>query len=219
MLVRSLFAGALLALLGVAAAQTAPAPSGPVTYKIDASKGFLYVQVFKDPETLGAGLSHDHVIRATGYTGSVSWDPTNAASCAVELVVPVKQLQVDADDMRKKVGYDTMLDASQREDVTENMLSETQLDAAKYPTISFKATKCEGSGSAVKVTGNFTMHGVTKTITVPMNIAADGAKITAKGSFKVLQSDFGFQPYSALLGQLKNKNEIAFTIDVVGNKG
>lgn len=222
MLLRTLVASALLSLFGVAFAQEAPAPapapaaSGPVAYKLDPSKGFIYVQVFKDPDTLASGLSHDHVIRALGWTGSVSWDPANPATCQVDINVPVKQLQADAPDMRQKVGYGNTLEEGQREDVTENMLAEGQLNAAKFANITFKATRCEGSGNAVKVTGNFTMRGVTRSVTVPMTITADGQKLTAKGSFKTNHTDFGFQPYTALLGQLKNKNEMSFTIDVVG---
>ena len=161
MLHRSLAVGALLGLLGVAFAQTPPlAPAaGPVTYKLDATKGFLYVQVFKDPTTMAAGLSHDHVVRSRSRTGTATWDPANPAACAVDITVPVKQLEVDAPEMRKKVGYDTTLDDSQRAEVGEHIFSDTQLDAAKFPNISFKATKCEGTGSNAKVTGNFTLHG------------------------------------------------------------
>ena len=213
----------LLALVsGTSFAQTpAPAPAAapaaaPVKYKLDANKGFVYVQVFKDQSTLAASLSHDHVIRAKGWSGAVTWDPSNVGACQVEVNVPVGQLEVDAPEMRKKVGYDTVLDDSDRGTVREHMLAEDQLNSAKYPNISFKSTKCEGTGSAIKVTGNFTLHGVSKQVTVPMTLSGDGKAFTAKGSFKVKQSDFGYKPFEALLGQLKNSDEISFTIDVVG---
>ena len=212
----------LLALVSsVSLAQTPPrpapvAPPPPVAYKLDASKGLLYVQVSKDPDTLASSLSHDHGVRATGWTGTATWDPTNAAACKVDISVPVASLETDADDLRKKVGYDTVLDESQRAEVKEHFLAADQLNAAANPNITFKSTKCEGSGSAVKVTGNLTIRGVAKSVTVPMNITADGKAFSAKGSFTVNHTDFGFQPFSALLGQLKNKNEMRFTIDVKG---
>jgi len=217
---RSLLIVAFLGLGGAALAQdpattTAPAAPAPVIYKLDPSKGFLYIQVFKDPSTLAAGLSHDHIIRSTGFTGAVTWDATNPGTCKVDINVPVSQLQVDAPEMRKKVGYDTVLDDSQRSDVTKNMLSDEQLDGAKYPNITFKATKCEGTGDTFKVTGSLTLHGVSKSVTVPMKISA-GDTFTAKGSLHILATDYGFQPYSALLGQLKNQNDMTLTIDVVG---
>ena len=216
----SLF-GLLALVSSVSLAQTPPppapvAPPPPVAYKLDASKGLLYVQVYKDPDTLASSLSHDHVVRATGWTGTATWDPTNTAACKVDISVPVASLETDADDLRKKVGYDTVLDESQRAEVKEHFLAADQLNAAANPNITFKSTKCEGSGSAVKVTGNLTIRGVAKSVTVPMNITADGKAFSAKGSFTVNHTDFGFQPFSALLGQLKNKNEMRFTIDVKG---
>ena len=213
---------ALLALVGgVSYAQTpAPAPvapaAGPVRYKLDPNKGFVYVQVFKDPTTLAAGLSHDHVIRAKAWTGAVTWDPANVGACQIEVNVPVSSLEVDAPEMRKKVGYDTQPDEGDRADIKEHMFAPDQLDAAKYPTISFKSTKCEGTGGSIKVMGNFTLRGVSKPVTVPMTLSADGAKFTAKGTLKLKGSDFGMKPFEALLGQLKNADELSFTIDVVG---
>lgn len=214
----------LLALVGsvsfaqVPATTTPPAAvaPAPVKYKLDPNKGFVYVQVFKDKSTLAEGLSHDHVIRAKAWTGSVTWDPANVGACQIEVSVPVSSLEVDAPDMRKKVGYDTVLDDDDRATVREHMMDAGQLNAGQYPTIAFKSTKCEGTGSAIKVSGNFTLHGVTKAVTVPMTISADGKAFTAKGNLKVKQSDFGIKPFEALLGQLKNSDEISFTIDAVG---
>jgi polyisoprenoid-binding protein YceI len=37
-------------------------------------------------------------------------------------------------------------------------------DAAKFPTITFKSTKVEKAGDGLKVTGDLTMHGVTKPV-------------------------------------------------------
>lgn len=196
----------------------APAAT-PVKYRLDPNKGFVYVQVFKDKSTLAADLSHDHVIRAKAWTGSVVWDPTNVGACQVEVSVPVSSLEVDAPEMRKKVGYDTVLDDDDRATVREHMLDAGQLNASAYPNITFKSTKCEGTGNAIKVTGNFTLHGTSKTVTVPMTLSADGSAFTAKGTFKLKGSDYGMKPFEALLGQLKNSDEMSFTIDVVGAKG
>jgi len=41
-------------------------------------------------------------------------------------------------------------------------------DAKQFPTITFKSTSVEGSGDEYKVTGDLTLHGVTKSITVPI---------------------------------------------------
>jgi polyisoprenoid-binding protein YceI len=52
----------------------------------------------------------------------------------------------------------------------EDLRSEAFFDAAKYPTITFKSTKVEKAGKdKLKVTGDLTMHGVTKPVVLHMN--------------------------------------------------
>jgi len=80
-------------------------------------------------------------------------------------------------------------------------------DVAKYPTITFKSTKVEKSGDGFKVTGDLTMHGVTKPVT--LNVETDGKphktpmgstifNASAKGSLK--RSDFGLSWNAAIEG-------------------
>ncbi|MDP2313897.1 MAG: YceI family protein [Pseudomonadota bacterium] len=196
-------------------------PAAPVptvaTYTLEPGKSALYVQVYKDAGTVAANLSHDHVIAATGWNGTVRWDPSDVAACKVDIVVPVAGLRPDEEAMRKRVGYDQMLDADQREEVKGNMLGSGQLNAKSFADIKFTSTKCEAAGDKVKVTGNLTVHGVAKPVTSTMKISADGAALSASGTFSAKATDFGFEPYSALLGALKNKNEMKFTVDVKGS--
>lgn len=49
-------------------------------------------------------------------------------------------------------------------------------DAATYPTITFRSTKVAAAGSGYKVTGNLTLHGVTKEVT--LNVDAVSPEIT-----------------------------------------
>jgi len=71
-------------------------------------------------------------------------------------------------------------------------------DAAKFPTITFKSTKVEKAGDGLKVTGDLTMHGVTrpvvldvtgltKEMTDPYGLTRRGVSATAKLNRK----DFG----------------------------
>lgn len=178
--------------------------------------GTLYIQVYKNPDTLGAAIAHDHVIRAAGWKGSVTWDEANLAACKVNITVPVNSLSVDEKDLRQRLGYETFPSDSERADIKAAMLGEDQLDAAKYPSISFAATKCEDTGDKVNVTGNMTIHGVTKPVTVPMTVKADAVNFSAKGSVKIKATQFGMQPYSALMGAVKNQDQMILVIDVLG---
>jgi polyisoprenoid-binding protein YceI len=170
------------------------------------------VQVFKDPDTVASNLSHDHVIVATGWSGTVHWDPSDPAACRIDIKVPVSGLVNDEEAMRKRVGYDTVLDAGQRGEVKDNMLAAGQLDAKSFPSITFTSTRCEPAGDKVKIAGNLSIHGVAKAIAPLFSLSADGHELSASGGFSAKATDFGFQPYSALLGALKNKNEMRFTV-------
>jgi polyisoprenoid-binding protein YceI len=57
----------------------------------------------------------------------------------------------------------------------------------KYPTSTFKITKVEGAN----ITGDLTMHGVTKSLTFPAKLAMVGGKATATASIPVDRTDFG----------------------------
>ena len=74
-------------------------------------------------------------------------------------------------------------------------------DVAKYPTITFKSTKVEKAGDGkLKVTGDLTMHGVTKPVVLdvegPTSAIKDPGGHTRRGlsaSTTINRKDFGLQ--------------------------
>lgn len=191
--------------IAAAALATLSLPAAAADYNLG---GTLYIQVFKDPETLGAGLSHDHVMVAKGWSGTASYDAADPGSCNISITVPVSSLDVDPDYMRKAVGYDTMLTADQRDDVRKNMLASSQLDAGSHPNITFQSTSCTASS----ITGNLTIRGKSQPVTMNAQLSEDGSSFSAKGQVTIRATQFGFQPYSALFGQLKNRDDMKLTV-------
>jgi hypothetical protein len=49
-----------------------------------------------------------------------------------------------------------------------------------------------------------------------MIVTPTPALFTAGGVFKARATDFGFKPYSNLMGALTNHDEMKFVVDVVG---
>lgn len=104
----------------------------------------------------------------------------------------------------------------------EHLRSPDFFDAAKFPTITFKSTKAEKSASGWKVTGDLTMHGVTKPVVLnvegptpeikdPWSNTRAGAQATAK----IDRQDFGISWNKALdAGGVTVGNEVSITIDV-----
>jgi polyisoprenoid-binding protein YceI len=75
------------------------------------------------------------------------------------------------------------------------------LDVAKFPTITFKSTSVAKTGDGLTVTGDLTLHGVTKSVTLnvtdisaPQTMGPAGKQKTARGltaSATINRHDFG----------------------------
>ena len=78
------------------------------------------------------------------------------------------------------------------------------LESSRYPTATFKLTSPitlpaeAGSGQTIHVTatGALTIHGVTKTVTIPIDARLTGSKIELVGSITFPFSQFGMTPPS-----------------------
>ncbi len=70
-------------------------------------------------------------------------------------------------------------------------------DAAKYPTITFQTKRVEKKGDETVLTGDYTMHGVTKEISLPVKVSGPvkdpwgGTRIGLEGKSKLNRKDFG----------------------------
>ena len=66
-------------------------------------------------------------------------------------------------------------------------------DVARFPKATFVSTAIAagGSGAPYTVSGNLTIHGVTKPISFPAQISVAGNTVTAAATFNVNRRDFG----------------------------
>ena len=216
-----LFALSALAAEPLAAGPLAAGPlaGGPVTYTVDPAQGLVYVVVRKDPDTVLAGLSHDHVIRAGALSGTVTWDPGDPATCVVRLELPVTALDVDPQWLRDQVGFPQRLNDGDRQTIRRHMLDPGQLHASAHPTISFASTRCAAAGGATVVEGSLEVRGQAAPIRASMTVETDGQRLTARGGFETTHAAFGMQPYQAALGALKNQAGLRFEVQVVATAG
>ncbi|MCH8275216.1 MAG: YceI family protein [Armatimonadetes bacterium] len=118
---------------------------------------------FKDPKGVNAmTFLIDSTLEpihgtATGISGKVFFDPERPEAAHGKIVVATSSL---------KVTHATM---------TGHLHGQRWLDAERHPTIEFEIKKVkpkpsEGDSSAIAadVTGDFSMHGVTKELTIPV---------------------------------------------------
>jgi polyisoprenoid-binding protein YceI len=206
-----------LALLLVLAWTDARAGAPPIEYTLLPQASLLYVQVFKDRSAFLSRLAHDHVVRASQWSGTVRVDPGDVSRCEVDIDVAVAGLLVDEPEMRTLVGYDKPLDASTRAKIDQHMRDNRQLDAAVFPGMHFTSLGCVASATGTAlVRGVLELHGWRQTVEVPMRFHVVGSRLQAAGTFSIRQQDFGITPYRALRGALRNAPELRFAVRVVG---
>jgi len=105
----------------------------------------------------------------------------------------------------------------------QHLKSPDFLDVAKYPTIAFKSKKIEKvSDTNFKVTGDLTLHGVTKEVVLEVEGSTKASKdpsgnlrIGGVATTKINRQDFGVQWNKALeTGGVVVGDEVTITIDV-----
>ncbi len=126
----------------------------------------------------------------SGADGELTLDPKTASASALKVSVPVKSVMTTS----------TKLD--------EELRSADWLDAGQFPDMTFVSTKVTPAGKGkAKVTGDLTIHGVTKPATLEVSFVGAGVNpldkkytvgFEAKGDVK--RSDFGVKKYVPLIG-------------------
>jgi len=195
-----------------------PEPRPPTTYRLDPADSFLAVVVTPDGSTIGSGLGHDHVLVASSFRGEVVWTPDDPSACAIGMSFPVTALTVDPAGARGRAGLDPSDTVAPKKlgQIRDNALSARQLDAERFGRVHYRADTCVARDDGrYDVTGTLTIHGVARTLTVPMAISDRGG-FHATGSFTARATDFGFEPFRALAGALRNDDRMRFVVDVRG---
>lgn len=128
-------------------------------------------------------------------------------------------------DMAKKTGsVDIVIDANSLTTpvpkLDEHLKNEDFFDVEKYPTITFKSNQLTFEGDTLKsVTGDLTMHGVTKPVTLAVThfVCKDHPMLKkphcgADAEATIQRSDWGISTYSPAVGEdVKLKIQIEAT--------
>ncbi len=90
------------------------------------------------------------------------------------------------------IGIDTTSTYSDDEKLTKHLMSEEFFDTKKFPSARFVSTdiKQGGAGGTHTVTGNLTLHGKTKSISIVATIKQQGNTVSVKSEFSINRKDF-----------------------------
>ena len=90
-----------------------------------------------------------------------------------------------------KVVIDMSSTWSDDEKLTGHLKSADFFNVEKHPESTFDVTSIKKEGDGYQISGNFTLHGVTKNITVPASVSKDGETIRINSKFDINRKDFG----------------------------
>jgi len=202
-----------IALVGLVSLGAFANAAQATTFTIDQARSMLVLQLFRDG--VAAGLGHDHVVRATRFSGLVSFDPKTPESASIRVDVDAAALKADEPSTRSRFSVSGAPTASDIAEIETSMKSERQLYVSKFPRITFGSDRItrEASGR-YQVAGQLTIRGVTQPVRFPATVRMEGDVFRATATIEFLQTSFGFQPYRAALGAIKNRDAVVLHVDL-----
>jgi polyisoprenoid-binding protein YceI len=162
----------LAAFAALSALTLTPASAAPTTYAVDAVHSYILFRV----KHMDVGYAYG---RFNAFSGSVTLDEAAPQSCAVKMEIDVAS--VDTGDK----GRD------------DHLRNADFFNAAQFPKMTFESTAVKKNGDEYEVTGNLSLHGVTKPAVAKMTKTGMGkdrkgnALIGFEGTLDIKRSDFG----------------------------
>lgn len=160
----------LAALLVVALAPlfALPAVAAPGTWNVDAAHSGVSFEI--------RHFLTDVPGRFNDFDGTIVYDPENPANSSVEFTV-----QADSID-------------TANENRDNHLRSADFFNVEEFPTITFKSKKVVPAGGNLAVTGDFTLHGVTREITVPVEFRGTMGNVAGFSTeFTIDRNDYGIE--------------------------
>lgn len=153
--------------------------AAPVTYKMDPT----HTDVIASWSHFGFSNPIAHF---GAVDGSIIYDADNVGQSSVNVTIPLS-------------GMESHVAA-----FNEHLRSDDFFDAEQFPVISFASTKVEAAGSdKLRVAGDLTVHGVTRTVVLDVKINRIGEQPMAKrqaagfdATTTIKRSDFGMAKYA-----------------------
>ena len=180
------------------ATATTPAAGAITTWKIDAAHS---AAEFKVKHMMISNVKG----KFAGVSGVLNLDETDYTHSVVEASIPISSLS-SGDDQRD--GH---------------LKSADFFDAEKFPAMTFKSTNIDSEGGPdYSVTGDLTIHGVTKSVVLAVEDVSQPSKdpwgnqrIGLSGSTKINRKDFGLTWNSALeTGGVLVGEDVTISLDI-----
>ena len=171
--------------MGLKLSRTLIAAAAAVVFSLPA--GAAPSQWAIDPHHSSAQFAVKHLMISTvrgefhGVNGTVNWDDKDITKSTIDVTIDATSVDTREPDRDK------------------DLKSENFFDVVKYPTMTFKSKKIEQAGAGkLKVTGDLTMHGVTKEVTLdvegptpPIKDPWGNTRVALNATTTINRQDFG----------------------------
>lgn len=181
---RSGYIAGVAALLAICAAQAEPGLSSakPGSYKVESYHTQVGFSISHFGFTYYSGLF-------SGATGTLQLDPAKLGTSRLDVSIPVDSVTTTVSKL------------------TDELKGDKWFDTAKFPQAKFVSTQVVPSADGLTVTGNLTLHGITKPVVLHVRFIGAGVNpidkaytvgFEATGTIK--RSDFGVTTYLPAVG-------------------
>lgn len=123
-------------------------------------------------EFVGAKVTRSHPGGFTDFGGKL------------QLADPVEESEIDITIQTESLFADD-------EKLTKHLKSPDFFHVEQFPTATFKSTEIKEEGDGHVITGDLTLHGVTKRISFPATVTVSDGDVKAMSEFSINRKDFG----------------------------
>jgi polyisoprenoid-binding protein YceI len=165
-----------------------------------------------DPDHSGVAFSIRHFVsnvpgRFRDFDGSIRYDKLSPGISSVEFTARAESIDTGNSDR------------------DEHLRSADFFDAKKFPTLTFTSSEVKAvDADTLEVTGDLTLHGVTKRITIPVEVLGtvktpNGEKAGFQALFTVNRKDFGITWNRVLdAGGTVLGEDVKIDVEIEGNR-
>lgn len=155
---------------------------------------------------------HGHHIAVRDFAGEAVLDPDALGNSSLTIFAKSASMEETSDVF-----------TDQQKQIINRELREIVLLPDQYPDITFRSNAVQGRSSGpgqydLKITGNLTLLGATKPITIPTKVTVSGNQMRAQGEFSISRDDFKVKATSAFHGMVRVADKIKFEFDIVGRQ-
>ena len=144
----------------------------------------------------------------TDFAGSIVYDAKNPNKSSVKATI--KMASIDTDNERRD-GH---------------LKSDDFFNVEKYPDMTFMSSSVKAKGNMLMVTGDLTMHGVTRKVVLPVEVLGVGTHPMTKASvagfqadLTVKRSDFGVNTWTDAAGVLGDEVKVTLLVEALASSG